>query len=538
MDYRPPRRVEEADSAATIADKVLYVSNCIPMEVWAGVVERFDVVVVGSGNAGVSAALSARERGASVCVVEKAPRTWAGGNTYFTAGAYRTTYESLADLRALVEVSDEDAEIIDLAAYGPDRLFDDLRRVTQGRADPQLARILADESAAAAAWLGDHGVRWKLLVERQSFRVDGRIRFWGNLVLGSVDGGRGLVEAQLAALERAGVELRFDSPMTAFRWTDGRISGVTCNGSREIEAGAVVIAAGGFESDARRRSENLGEAWSLAKVRGTPNNTGEVLFLALEAGAVAHGDWTGCHAIAWDAAAPPHGDRQLTNRFSRQAYPFGLVVNRDGRRFLDEGADFRNYTYAKYGAEILRQPEGIAYQLFDAQTLPYLSEVDYATATTSRVEAESIEELEAAIATPPGELVRTIEAYNRAVRPGRFDPTSKDGKRTERLVPPKSNWALPYTQPPFVAYAVTCGITFTFGGVKIDPQGRVMRENDEPVEGLFACGELVGGMFYHNYPGGSGLAAGTVFGRRAGRAAVEFAQRTLAGSAERGLSSP
>jgi tricarballylate dehydrogenase len=493
--------------------------------------ETVDVVVVGSGNAGMSAALAARDAGARVLVVEKAPRSWAGGNTYFTAGAFRTTYASLDDLRTLVEIDDREAASIDLPPYGPADLAEDVERVTHGRADPELARILADESADAAAWLAAHGVRWRLLYERQSFRVDGRVRFWGNLVIGSEDGGRGLVEAELAAAERSGIELRFDTPVVDLYARDGRIAGVVCGsrGAREvIEAGAVVIAAGGYEADARRRAENLGPAWKHARVRGTPHNTGEVLYRALDAGAAPAGDWEGCHAIAWDAAAPKHGDRLLTNRFSRQAYPFGLVVNADGHRFVDEGADFRNYTYAKYGVEILRQRNGIAYQLFDQQTLPYVSRVDYDTAGDSRIEADSVAELEQRIGLPAGSLIATIDDYNAGVQAGRFDPTIKDGKGTDGVEPPKSNWALPFTHPPFVAFAVTCGITFTFGGVRIDGDGRVLDASGTPLPGLHAAGELVGGLFYHNYPGGSGLAAGTVFGRRAGQAAAAFAIQSTA----------
>ena len=367
---------------------------------------------------GMSAALSARERGASVAWSRRrrgrgpaATRTSRRAPIAPPTSPWPTSARSSRSVTRMRRSSTSQPT-------APTGCSTTCERVTQGRADPQLARILADESAAAAAWLGDHGVRWKLLVERQSFRVDGRIRFWGNLVLGSVDGGRGLVEAQLAALERAGVELRFDSPMTAFRWTDGRISGVTCNGSREIEAGAVVIAAGGFESDAvadRRISARRGALRRSAARRTTParcsSSPSKPAPSPTATGPVAT-------LSPGTRRAPPHGDRELTNRYSRQAYPFGLVVNRDGRRFLDEGADFRNYTYAKYGAEILRQPEGIAYQLFDAQTLPYLSEVDYATATTSRVEAESIEELEGCHRHAARRAGRTIEAYNRAVRPG------------------------------------------------------------------------------------------------------------------------
>lgn len=487
-----------------------------------------DVVVVGSGNAGLSAALAARELGASVLLLERAPRDWAGGNSHFTAGAFRTTYAGLDDLRpVLPELTDEQAETIDLPAYAPDDFLADLQRVTLRRADPVLSRILVDDAAEAVRWLARQGVRWELLYHRQSFPVDGRIRFWGNLTVGAIGGGAGLVEAELAAAEQAGVEIRYGTRVVGFHREDGQIRGVECEPAggvtERISAGAVVLACGGFEADARMRATYLGPGWDLAKVRGTPYNTGDGLTMALDAGAAPFGHWSGCHAIAWDADAPPSGDRVLTNRFSRQAYPFGLVVNQAGRRFVDEGADFRNYTYAKYGAEILRQPGAYAWQLFDARTIGYTGEIDYGTAATSRFEARTVRELAEQIGADPDGLEATIEAFNAGVQDGPFDPTIKDGKHTAGIEPPKSNWALPLEQPPFVAFAVTCGITFTFGGVRVSPDTQVLRADGDPIGDVFACGEMVGGIFFHNYPGGSGLTSGTVFGRRAGRSAAHAA---------------
>jgi tricarballylate dehydrogenase len=259
----------------------------------------------------------------------------------------------------------------------------------------------------------------------------------------------------------------------------------------------------------------------VAKVRGTPYNTGEVLHMALDAGAQPYGNWSGCHAIAWDAAAPPTGDRELTNLFSKQSYPLGIVVNKDARRFVDEGADFRNYTYAKYGAEILRQPGALAYQLFDAKTEPLLRQDEYTAPGVSRYEASTIRELGQKLGVDADELERTVEEFNAAVQPGKFDPAIKDGKGTHGIRPPKSNWAQPLDSPPFFGFAVTCGITFTFGGLRVDTNARVLDRTDRPIGGLYAAGELVGGLFYHNYPGGSGLMAGAVFGRRAGTTAAE-----------------
>jgi tricarballylate dehydrogenase len=328
----------------------------------------------------------------------------------------------------------------------------------------------------------------------------------------------------LRAAERAGVEVRTEHAVTGLvQRRGGAVTGVRCRidaEELEVSAPAVVMAAGGFEAEPRLRAAYLGPNWDLAKVRGTPHNTGEVLQAMLSVGALAYGHWSGCHSIAWDVAAPATGDRELTNRLSRQSYPLGLVVNRDGERFVDEGADFRNYTYARYGAEILRQPGSIAVQLFDAATAPLLRTDEYESPGVSRVQAETIGELADLLSIDRHRLERTIAEFNDSVSDNRFDPAVKDGKRTRGIVPPKSNWAVPLVEPPFLGFPVTCGITFTFGGVRVDDQGRVLDSSRRPITGLYAAGELVGGLFFHNYPGGTGLMSGAVFGRRAGRDAA------------------
>ncbi|HUF47528.1 MAG TPA: FAD-dependent tricarballylate dehydrogenase TcuA [Vicinamibacterales bacterium] len=482
----------------------------------------FDVVVVGAGNAAFCAAHAARERVDSVLMLEKAPRAWIGGNSYFSAGAFRTTYRGLDDLRPLLDLREDEAARIDLPAYTPDDFRADMLRVTEGRCDPELTEILVGEVAETARWMRDRGVRWKLQFERQSFEVDGRRRFWGNLPLGTVREGVGMIEQHLSAAGGSGVELRCESPARRLLREGRRVVGVVVEGPDglyEVRAGAVVLACGGFEADPRMRAMYLGPGWDVARVRGTPYNTGEGLTMAIEAGAQPYGHWSGCHAIQWDAAAPPTGDRELLHRLSKQSYPLGIMVNREGQRFVDEGADFRNYTYAKYGAEVLKQPGATAFQLFDARTVPLLRQDEYSAPGVSRHEAGTVEDLADALGIDRASLTRTVDGFNAAVQSGPFDPTIKDGKRTTGIDPPKSNWALPLDTPPFVAFAVTCGITFTFGGIRIDRDARVLDERGTPIPGLYAAGELVGGLFYHNYPGGSGLASGSVFGRRAGAAA-------------------
>ncbi len=496
--------------------------------------ERYDVVIVGAGNAAFCAAHAARAHGARVLVLEKAPRNRSGGNSYFTAGAFRVAYGTLDDVRSLVDdLSDEQAASIDLPAYTTDHFMADLRTLTEGRSDPELSAILVGESLETVRWMRDQGIRWELMYARQSFRVGERVQFFGGLALGTVDGGRGLMEQHTAAASASGIEVRYDSPVVGLL-RDGRggVNGVTVVGAgtrEEIAAGAVILASGGFEADPRMRAQYLGPNWDIAKVRGTAANTGEGLHMALEAGAQPYGHWSGCHAVFWDADAPPTGDWELTNQLSKLGYPIGLIVNREARRFVDEGADFRNYTYAKYGREVLRQPGAIAYQLYDQKVVPLLRKDEYMIPSATRVVADTIRELATGLGLQPEALERTVDDFNAAVQEGEFNPSIKDGKRTLGVEPPKSNWAQRLDSPPYLAYPVTVGITFTFGGVRIDADARVLDRAGKPIAGLFAAGELVGGLFYHNYPGGSGLMAGAVFGRRAGRTAS--ARAALAGSA-------
>jgi tricarballylate dehydrogenase len=280
------------------------------------------------------------------------------------------------------------------------------------------------------------------------------------------------------------------------------------------------LAAGGFEANAAWRARELGKGWRRAKVRGTALNTGEMLEAALNAGAARYGDWTTCHSVAWDAwFADNESNRELTNQLTRGGYPLGIVVNLEGKRFVDEGRDFRNYTYAEYGARILEQPEGLAFQLFDSNTRPRLRTEEYDMPGVSVVEAESLVDLAAKAGIDGNTLCTTVTEFNAAIDQSvPLDIAVKDG-RCSRVDPPKSNWASAIESPPYYAYPVTCGITFSFGGVRADQDARVLDDGDRPIDGLFVCGEMLGGLFSGNYPGGTGLTSGAVFGRRAGRLA-------------------
>ena len=488
---------------------------------------RYDVVVVGAGNAALCAALSAREAGASVVVLERAPEYLRGGNSYFTGGLFRFAYDGPRQVRELVpEMSREEEASTDLGSYPQSDYYADVMRMTEGLSDADLVQALVSESYPTMSWMRRQGVRWVPAYGRQAFEQDGVRRFWGGLVLEAVGAGKGLVDSLFDLAERAGADVLYRTKAASLLSDDrGRVNGVvarTPGGVMEIGAGAVVLACGGFEASSEMRARYLGPGWELAKVRGTRFNTGDGIRMALDIGAQPHGHWSGCHAVAWDLNAPPYGDRNVADLFQKHSYQFGLIVNVNGERFVDEGADFRNYTYAKYGREILYQPQRVAFQLFDDKTTHLLRD-EYRIPQASVVKARTIEELAAGLGVDRSGVARTVERFNAAVQEGRFDPARLDGKGTHGISPPKSNWALPLDTPPYLGYGVTCGITFTFGGLKVAASGQVIDSEDAPMPGLYAAGELVGGLFYNNYPGGAGLMSGAVFGRLAGANAAQEA---------------
>lgn len=483
----------------------------------------FDVVVLGSGNAGLCAALSAREAGAkNVLLVERGPLAARGGNSYFAGGLFRFAYDDGACMPDIVEISAESLARSDFGRYDGDDFYGDLCRVTNYRCDPELAGRLVNDSLDGMQWLKAQGVRFELQFGRHSFKVGDRQRFAGGAIVAAIGGGAGLVDALFNAVQRAGITVWYSARGKSLLTERGAVRGVRIEGEGGIEdvtCGGVVLATGGFEANPQWRAKYLGAGWDLALVRGTQYNTGDGIQMALDAGAQPYGHWSGAHAVSWEANAPPFGDRAVGDLFSRHSYTLGIMVNRLGKRFVDEGADMRVYTYAKYGVEVLKQPEQIAYQIFDQKTEPMLRE-DYRSSHVTRFEANSIAELAGVIEVDSRELTATVEGYNRAARDGAFDPSVKDGLRTDGITPPKSNWAQRLDSPPFVAFPVSCGITYTFGGVRISAEANVMRADDEPIPGLFGCGEIIGGLFYHNYPGGTGLMTGAVYGRVAGRNAA------------------
>ena len=479
------------------------------------------VVVVGGGNAAFCAALAAREHGAVVTLLERAPFELRGGNTRFTAGGMRCVYDRAEDLAHLMpELSAAELARIDFGTYPAETFFDDLARVTRYRCDPALAEKLVNESLPTLRWMRSHGVRFMPMYGRQSFQHEGRAKFWGGLTVETWGGGPGLVDALTARATEIGIHIVYGARAIALTTTRGRVTGVVArcaDGERSYGADSVVLACGGFEANASWRARYLGAGWELARVRGTRFNTGDGIRIAIEAGAATRGHWSGCHAVSWDLNAPEFGDLSVGDSFQKHSYPLGIMVNADGHRFVDEGADFRNYTYAKYGQEVLRQPGQLAWQVFDAKTIPLLRD-EYRIKRITKVSADDLPTLARRMdGVDTNAFLATVAGFNAAIDEHvRFDPAIKDGRCTRGLAIDKSNWAQRIDTPPFEAYGVTCGITFTFGGLHVDAMARVIGEDGEPIPGLHAAGELIGGLFYFNYPGGTGLTSGAVFGRTAG----------------------
>ncbi|WP_320177903.1 FAD-dependent tricarballylate dehydrogenase TcuA [Roseovarius pacificus] len=487
----------------------------------------FDVVVVGGGNAALSSAISAAEEGAKVALLERAPENERGGNSSFTAGAMRFAYEGKEDLQKVMpELGAKEWDGYEFGAYLADDFFQDIARMSQYRTDPTLTEVLTQQSLDTVKWLHGHGVRF-LPYRRQGAKVGDKIKWFGGLVVETVGGGIGLVDAEYRAAEKVGVQVFYETSAIRVGHDGSGVTEVVARkAGREISfsCSAVVLACGGFEANAEWRTRYLGPGWDLAKVRGSRYNQGDGLKIALEIGAQSCGNWSGCHAISWDRNAPVYGDRDIGELFSKHSFPYGIVVNSEGKRFLDEGADYYLYTYAKYGQRILQQPGQFAWQIFDAQTKHLLHD-EYKIKQITKVQADTIEELVDRIEDVDKEqLLKTIREYNEAiVRDRPLDPTTKDGLAAKDIVPPKSNWATPIEEPPFEAYGVTCGITFTYGGIKINADASVLDVEDLPIPGVYSAGEMVGGIFYTNYPGGSGLTNGAVFGRIAGRSAAHAA---------------
>ncbi|MBD3666269.1 FAD-dependent tricarballylate dehydrogenase TcuA [Sulfitobacter aestuariivivens] len=483
------------------------------------------VIVVGTGNAALCAAIAALEKGASVTLLEKADEALAGGNTKYTAGAMRFAYDGAEDLLALLcDPADPRIAKTDFGSYTAEKFGADLLGFNDGRPLSLEQQDLIAQSGETMRWLASHDVTFEPIYSRQSFKKAGRHVFWGGLTLAARNEGVGLFEMELAAVRRLGGTVRYNSGVTGLITQGDSVVGVQI-GNEEIRADAVILASGGFEANEEMRVRHMGPQWQAAKVRGTPHNTGDGLRMALDIGAAPHGFYAGGHATPMDLHMADFGGLHLPpgerKNYRKISYFLGVMLNAQGRRFVDEGANFRNYTYAQYGAAILEQPGQFAWQVFDSKVFDLLY-AEYRFHDAHFIEANTLEELVNRMDGVDAEAaMQTLMDYNNSVNDEmEFDPTTLDGKATQGITPPKTNWAQKIDQGPFRAFPVTGGITFTYGGLRVDDAGNVMGDQDKPIPGLFACGELVGGVFFAGYPGGSGLTSGAVFGRRAGYGAA------------------
>ncbi|HEY0297332.1 MAG TPA: FAD-dependent tricarballylate dehydrogenase TcuA [Bordetella sp.] len=489
---------------------------------------HYDVIVVGKGNAALCAALSAQENGARVAVLEAASQDESGGNSRFAGGVMRFAYASVDDLKTVTELTEEEIATSDYFTNTTDEFFDDLFRLTSFRTDPQLSEILVTRSLETMQWLRGKGVKFVPNYGRQSSLVNGRRKFFGRLPIEVSGGGAGLVAFLDRAAQKAGIDVHYNTRVQQLVLDGERVAGVLANQEGEqVEflGKAVVLACGGFEANPEMRARYLGPGWELAKVRGTRFNQGDGLRMALGSGAASHGNWSGCHATGWDLNAPEFGDVDVGDQFQKHSYIFGLLINAHGKRFVDEGLDFHSFTYAKYGGEVLKQPGQFAWQVFDDKVTKLLRS-EYRIKMITKATADTLEDLAQKLeGVDPEAFLQTVRAYNAAVKADvPFDHTIKDGRGTVGIEPPKSNWAQALDTPPYHAYATTCGITFTFGGLRIDPDnGQVLDVHLTPMPGLYCAGEMVGGLFYFNYPSGTGLVSGAVFGRIAGAGAAKEA---------------
>src|SRR4051794_10725293 len=484
----------------------------------------YDVIVVGAGNAALCAALAARETAQKVLVLERAPEEESGGNSRYTAGLFRIVYNGAEDLKTLIpDLSADEIANTDFGTYTEDQFLDDMARVTEYRCDPDLTELLVKNSFSTVKWMRERGVRFTAAWGRQAFKIDGKFKFWGGLTVEAVGGGPGLVKMLTEAATKRGIKIRYETRALSLVYDGVRVEGVRIRHQgveSELRSKSVVLACGGFESNSEWRTRYLGPGWDLAKVRGSRFNAGDGIRMALDIGASPCGNWSGCHAVGWEMNAPEFGDLAVGDQFQKHSYPFAIMVNARGKRFVDEGADFRNYTYAKYGRVILEQPGQFAWQIFD-QKVKHLQRDEYRIRQITKRTANTIEELAPQLdGVNAAEFIKTIKEWNAAVNKDvPFNPNVKDGRNTRGLTINKSNWANTFDEGPFEAYAVTCGVTFTFGGLRINTDCEVLNTDYQPIPGLYAAGELVGGLFYFNYPGGSGLCSGSVFGKIAGTSA-------------------
>ncbi len=457
------------------------------------VARTYDVLVLGGGNAALCAAIEAAQAGRSVLVLEAAPKHFRGGNSRHTRNL-RCMHDAPADV-----LSD---------AYPEDEYWQDLLKVTGGQTNEALARMTIRHTATCREWMIRHGVRFQPPLGGTLQLARTNAFFLG--------GGKALLNAYYRSAERLGVEIAYDTEVADLNLRDGAFSSaiVMHQGMQhEIATKAVVAAAGGFESNLAWLRKAWGPAADNFLVRGTPYNMGRVLKVLLDRGAKSVGDPAQGHYVAIDARSPKF-DGGICTRVD--CVSLGIVVNRGAQRFDDEGLDFWPKRYAIWGRLVAGQPDQIAYSIIDAKAMG-----KFIPPVFPPIKADSIRELASALALDPASLEATVTQFNRAVRPGTFDHTRLDDCVTAGLSPPKSHWARPLDTPPFFAYPLRPGITFTYLGVAVNERAQMLWQDDTVAPNIFAAGEIMAGnVLGKGYIAGIGMAIGTAFGRIAGKEAA------------------
>jgi tricarballylate dehydrogenase len=459
---------------------------------------KFDVLVIGGGNAALCAAISARRAGASVLVLEGAPKFYRGGNTRHTRNM-RCAHDAATEILT--------------GPYTEQEFWDDLLRITGGQTDEELAKFMIAESKDILNWIVEQGVRWQPSLG-------------GTLSLGRTNsfflgGGRAMLNALYLTAEKLGAEILYDAEVTDLAIEHGMFLSARLkqpvNGASEIRASALVAAAGGFEANIEWLKQYWGEAADNFLIRGTPYNRGSILKMLLEKGVQEVGDPTQCHAVAIDARAPKFDGGIITRHDS---VVFGIVVNKHAQRFYDEGEDIWPKRYAIWGRLVAAQPDQIAYIVFDASVRH-----SFMPTLFPPIEGATIADLASKLTLDPAALEKTIADFNAAVRPGTFDQTILDDCRTEDLIPPKTHWARKIETPPYYAYPVRPGITFTYLGTRVNREARMLMKDGKPSANMFAAGEIMAGnVLGKGYAAGIGMTIGSVFGRVAGREAARNAK--------------
>ena len=486
-----------------------------------------DVLLVGGGCAGTVAAIEAKNQGANVLLIDKSIKAKRGGNSRYSGGYFRMAFEDGADsLLPVVEGSPlPDGELV-VEPYSKSAYYNKVITLSDGVADKTFTEIFVDRSLDTAKWMREQGVVWGIN-PCQIYEKDGHLVCpSGATMLEAKGAGEGLMEMLYTIVEKKNIPIMYETPARELIVdSSGTVTGVIAqdkDGYLQINAKSVILACGGNQASPDYRRKYLGEGWDLVRVRGTRYNTGDGINMAVDIGAATSGHWGGCHAsmIAEDTPmveAAGEGSE-------RYSYPYSIMVSREGKRFVDEGYDRQPFTYARFGKELLKLPGHVGFQIYDKKiTDTPLFRVEYHEA--EGVIADTLEEVAEAMGIDVEQFMKTVNEFNAAVKDDiPFAAYKYDGKRTVGLDIDKTNWAQKIDTPPYRGYAVVCGLTMTYGGLKVNVKAQVIDTGDKPIKGLYAIGESSGGFFGNNYPSGSGLTRGAVFGRIAATEAVAFSK--------------